>query len=563
MLKTYEFPVYDYVKSPDQTAAEPAHYPLIIVGAGPVGMAAALDAGVHGVKALVLDDNNTVSIGSRAVCYSKRALEVMNRLGCAKRMIDKGVTWKIGKIFFRDELIRQFNLLSQEGHEIPAFINLQQYYFEEYMVDRMKELESIETRWKNKVSGIDTGEDKVSITVDTPDGPYHLSCDWLIVADGANSAVRDMMGLESTGQIFQDRFLIADIVMKADFPPERWFSFDPSYHRGWSTLLHRQADDVWRLDFQLGWDADPEEEKKPENIIPRVKAMLGDDTEFELEWASVYTFTCRRMEKFRHGRVLFTGDAAHQVSPFGARGANSGIQDTDNLIWKLKLVMEGKAPEKLLDTYAEEREFAADENIMNSTRATDFITPKSTVSKVFRNSVLELARDYEFAQALTNSGRLSDAAVLNDSSLNTPDSEQFSGEMVPGAVLDDAPVNGSQGESYLLNALGNRFNLLYFADNPAALDSALISELQALEQLDIPVQPVLISTSPETIEELRLLQDSKGLVYSRLDGQDGSCYLIRPDQHVAARWHSLDTNRVKAAVAKACCNQSCNQGEAA
>jgi hypothetical protein len=140
--------------------------------------------------------------------------------------------------------------------------------------------------------------------------------------------------------------------------------------------------------------------------------MLGPDREFELEWVSVYTFQCRRMQKFRHGRVLFVGDAAHQVSPFGARGANSGIQDTDNLVWKLKLVMEGLAPESLLDSYSEERVAAADENLLNSTRSTDFITPKSQVSKDFRNAVLGLAREHAFARTLVNSGRLSVPAHL-------------------------------------------------------------------------------------------------------------------------------------------------------
>ena len=330
----------------------------------------------------MLDEDNTVSVGSRAVCYSKRALEILDRLGCAGPMIDKGVTWQVGKIFFRDELVRQFDLLPGEGHKIPAFINLQQYYLEEYMVRRMAELDNIEVRWKNRVSAVENGPDSVTLTIDTPDGSYRISCNWLIAADGANSPVREHLGLESTGQWFQDRFLIADVVMKADFPPERWFSFDPSYHPGQSSLLHRQPDNVWRLDFQLGWDADPEEEKKPENVMPRVRAMLGEDRKVELEWCSVYTFRCRRMEKFRHGRILFVGDAAHQVSPFGARGANSGIQDTDNLLWKLKLVMDGQAPDGLLDSYSDERVTAAEENILNSTRSTDFITPKSRISRI-------------------------------------------------------------------------------------------------------------------------------------------------------------------------------------
>ena len=178
-----------------------------------------------------------------------------------------------------------------------------------------------------------------SVTVATPDGEYTLACDWLIAADGSRSAVRQMLGLEWEGQAFRDRFLIADIHMKSDFPTERWFWFDPPFHPNQSALLHRQADDVWRIDFQLGWDADPDEEKKPERILPRLRAMLGEDAEFEIEWASVYTFACRRMQHFRHGRVLFAGDAAHVVSPFGASGANSGIQDADNLVWKLDLVL--------------------------------------------------------------------------------------------------------------------------------------------------------------------------------------------------------------------------------
>ena len=178
--------------------------------------------------------------------------------------------------------------------------------------------------------------DHVALIVATPDGDYALHCDWLIVADGARSPVRTLLGLEAEGQVFRDRFLIADIHMKSDFPPERWFWFDPPFHPNQSVLLHRQADDVWRVDFQLGWDADPEEEKKPERIVPRLRAMLGDDADFDIEWASVYTFQCRRMRRFRHGRVIFAGDAAHVVSPFGARGANSGIQDADNLVWKLR-----------------------------------------------------------------------------------------------------------------------------------------------------------------------------------------------------------------------------------
>lgn len=552
MFLTYENPVYDYIQSDDQTANEIAHHPLIVIGAGPVGMGAAIDAAQQGLDVLILDSNNTVSVGSRAVCYSKRALEILDRLHCADRMIEKGVLWNVGKVFFKDELVSQFDLLPEEGHKIPAFINLQQYYLEEYMVDRMDDFDQLEVRWKNKLVDVEQADDKVTLTVDTPDGEYTLSCDWLIVADGANSNVRAKLGLESSGRIFEDHFLIADIVMKADFPPERWFNFNPSYHPKQSTLLHRQSDDVWRLDFQLGWDTDPQEEKKPENVIPRVKAMMGDDVEFELEWASVYTFQCRRMDKFRHGRVLFTGDAAHQVSPFGARGANSGLQDTDNLIWKLKLVMQGAAPDSLMDTYSDERVYAADENILNSTRSTDFITPKSTVSKYFRDATLELSRKYEFAKKLTNSGRLSDPSILLDTSLNTADEECFDSDLVPGAVMSDAPVIGDS--QWLLNSLDSNFKLLYFAENDTPLDAKLMEILSTLSKGDIPVEPILVSNQSASNTTFPLINDEKGLLHARCDAKAGTTYLIRPDQHVAARWHTLDIDKINAAVQKATAN---------
>ena len=191
--------------------------------------------------------------------------------------------------------------------------------------------------------------------------------------------------------------------MDVDFPIERRFWFDPPFNKGQSALLHKQPDGVWRIDLQLGWDIDKEEEKKKENVIPRLKAMLGEELNFNLEWVSIYTFQCMKMEKFKHGRILFAGDSAHQVSPFGARGANSGVQDADNLCWKLKLVLDGSSPETLLDTYDYERVLAADENILNSSRSTDFITPKSKASMRFRNAVLELSEKYEFARPLVNS----------------------------------------------------------------------------------------------------------------------------------------------------------------
>ena len=397
MNRAYVNPRYPYRRCAEQDSGGAPHR-VAVIGAGPVGLAVAIDLAQRGVEVVVVDDDDTVSVGSRAICYAKRSLDILDRLGLGQRIVDKGIRWNVGKVFFRDALAYQFDLLPEAGHRRPAFVNLQQYWLEQFMVERAQALPGIDLRWKNVVTGVRPGPDGVDIDVDTPEGRYALRAQWTIVCDGARSPVRRMLGLEAQGQAFRDRFLIADIRMTSDFPTERWFWFDPPFHPGQSVLLHRQADDVWRIDFQLGWDADPDEERQPERILPRLRAMLGADARFDLVWASVYTFQCRRIERFRHGRVVFAGDAAHVVESLRRRGANSGFQDADNLGWKLALVLSGHAPERLLDSYDRERMSPPTRTSANSTRSTDFITPKSAASRLLRDAVLELAKSHAFAR---------------------------------------------------------------------------------------------------------------------------------------------------------------------
>ncbi len=553
MHQTYTYQKFVYTPPAELQQESVARRPLVIVGAGPVGLAAAIDARLQGIEVLLVDEDDTVSVGSRGLCYAKRTLDVLDRLGCGDPVVEKGVGWDVGRTFFYDDEVFNFNLQPQAGFKRPGMVNLQQYYLEEYLARRALEL-GVELRWKSKVVAIDSQDDGVRLQIETPDGSYALDADWLIVCDGARSPIRNMLGLEVEGKVFMDRFLIADVLMKADFPAERWFWFNPPFHPEQSVLLHREADDVWRIDFQLGWDVDPEEEKKPENVIPRIKAMLGDDREFSLEWVSVYTFQCRRMQSFRHGRCLFAGDAAHQVSPFGARGANSGVQDADNLIWKLKLVLDGKAPAKLLDSYSTERADAADENILNSTRSTDFITPKGPVSKTFRNAVLELSREHAFARKLVNSGRLSVPTFLTNSVLNTIDTDEFAGDMVPGAPMDDAPVIINEKHQWLIDQFGGRFQALYFVTDPAQISAELLALFARLASASIPVETLIVASKPGHLPGLTVAVDEEGLAAARYDARDGTFYLLRPDQHVAARWRQPAEAQINMALARATCN---------
>jgi 3-(3-hydroxy-phenyl)propionate hydroxylase len=550
-MGAYVNPIYPYRAPTDLQVVPALRKPLIVIGAGPVGLAAAIDARLQGLDVLLFDDDKTVSVGSRAVCYAKRSLEILDRLGVADQACDLGVSWNIGRTFLEEGEVYQFNLVPDAGHKRPGMINLQQYHIEEMLIARALSL-GADLRWQHKVTAVTPHDDHATLTVETPDGTFEIEADWLVVADGARSPIRRHLGLDIEGRVFQDRFLIADVIMKADYPAERWFWFDPPFHPNQSVLLHKQSNNVWRIDFQLGWDADPEEEKKPEKVIPRLQAMLGDERPFELEWVSIYTFQCRRMTDFRHGRVLFVGDAAHQVSPFGARGANSGFQDVDDLMWKLALVIQGQASDKLLDTYAHDRQFAADENILNSTRSTDFITPKSRTSRTFRNSVLALAKHHPFARKLVNSGRLSVPSFLTGSALNTPDADAFEGQMVPGAPMDDAPVQVAGHDAWLLNQVGQGFACLLFADAAPGTDT--LAALQSLKHGQLPVDTLIVAPHALEVPGFEVLVDVQGWVAKRYDAHPGTTYLLRPDQHVVARWRAWDAAAVQAAVARATCN---------
>jgi len=498
---------YPFIRPPGLDSPEKRHGALI-VGAGPVGLAMALELANHGVSSTVLDDNNVVSVGSRAICWSKRSLEILDRIGVGERCLRKGVTWKVGRTYRGEDEVFSFDLLPEDGHKMPAFVNLQQYYVEEYLIDAAQANPLVEIRFGNRVSDIVRTDGSVRVEIATPEGDYGLEADYLIACDGARSSVRERMGLDFDGELFEERFLIADIELEENLPSERRFWFEPTFHGGQSALLHKQPDSIYRIDLQLGWDADPERERRPENVIPRIERIVGH-SDFRLDWVSVYTFQCRRLRKFVHGRVIFAGDSAHIVSPFGARGGNGGLQDVDALGWRLAAVLKGRSPETVLEAYDAERTFAADENLLNSSRATKFMTPADGVERLFRDQVLALAGKAPFARAWVNSGRLSVPCVYP---VDGADDGAMPAASRPGAVAPDAPL----GDGWLLNRLGGRMVVL-----------ALGCEMPRVEGAD--------ALAPAVTDMLR----------DRYLGiATAAVYLIRPDQVIAARWPYPDPSAV-------------------
>jgi 3-(3-hydroxy-phenyl)propionate hydroxylase len=495
--------------------------PVVVVGAGPVGLATALDLGRRGHRVVALNRLDNIAQASRAICFSKRSLDILDRLGVGDAVVAKGVVWNVGKVFLGadPEPVYRFDMLPVKGQKRPAFVNIQQYHVEAYLCDAVERLPNVEVRWGHRVDTVTPRAESVALGVVAPDGAYALEADWLIACDGARSGVRQALGLDFEGRAFEENFLIADVRTTHAMPSERWFWFDPPFNPGRSALMHKQPDDVWRLDFQLGLDIDRAAAVRPENVRRLVRAMLGEGVDFEPVWCSVYAFQCRRMARFVHGRTIFAGDAAHLVSPFGARGCNGGFADADNLGWKLDLVLRGAAGADLLASYDAEATAAADENILNSSRSTDFLTPKSAASRALRDAVLELARDHDFARPFVNSGRLSTAVSYPASPLSTPDRDAWTGGAPPGAPVVDAPL----GAGWLLGALGDEFALVargWRGPAPAGL---------RLVELD----------------------DADTQAIARLGFEPGSACLVRPDQYVAARWKAPDAAAVAAALGRA------------
>ncbi len=533
-----------YTCKPFETTAPPelggdgtkkARYPVAIIGAGPIGLAAAIDLAQHGISSVVLDDNNVVSVGSRAICWAKRTLEIFDRLGVGERMLAKGVTWQKGRLFHKDKEVYNFDLLPEQGHKYPAFINLQQYYVEEYLVEKVQEFpDLIELRFRNKVVGHDDLGDHVCLSIETPYGNYQLSADYALACDGAGSPTRKRMGLTFEGQTFEEHFLIVDVQMETSpfitQTPERWFWFEPEFHPGQSALLHKQPDNIYRIDLQLGPKSDPKEEATAEKVIPRIKAIMGDRP-FTLDWMSVYKFRCAKLEQFVHNRIIFVGDSAHVVSPFGARGGNGGIQDIDNLCWKLAMVLKGEASPDLITTYHEERSHGSDENILNSSRATNFMTPKSPIEHMFRSQVLALSKDMPFARKLINSGRLSLPCSLGGKHLqqNTFGTTKTTAKLEAGTAIHDAPLTYHNKDVWLTQEVQGSFCLV-------GLGNTSLPDIGGVKRIGID----------QSDQDYPTFHDKDGFAKQRYG--ENIAYLFRPDGHIIATFKNPNREDVLAVL---------------
>jgi 3-(3-hydroxy-phenyl)propionate hydroxylase len=521
----YSLPVYEYCRPPELSGRQARLYPVVVVGAGLAGLTAALELGSRGIATLILDEDNTVGasgLSSRGICYAKRSLEIFERFGVAERIRGKGVTWNEGEVYRGEQRLYRFNLQPEQDQKFPAFVNLQQFYVEQFLVERVRQVDAVDLRWKNRVVEVRQEEDFVLLKIETPDGAYSLKAQYVIAADGGHSTLRELIGAQDEERSFyEDRWCIADVRIEPNDEMRRSEALRKAYldgipTQGGAIWYHQMADGIWRTDWQIGHLPDADAEATPERATERLRKLLGPGVRFELIWVGPWRFKKRLLKRLLHGRIVFAGDAAHEHSPFGARGGNSAIQDANNLAWKLALVLQGKAHADLLQTYDSERHYAARDNTENATRSAIFIGPATEGQRLFRDAILDLAQRHEWARAWVNVGRLSVATAYRDSPFNREKGHFESETAAPGAAAPDARFGGG----FFVDQVQGQFTVAYFG----------------AEGADVAERTLFVP------------RDGNETLFERYGVKETATYAFRPDGHVLARCTGIDARFAREAI---------------
>ena len=538
----YSLPQYPFVEPAEVRSGEVSRHPIVIVGGGLAGLTFACSLARHGVAAVLLDEDNTVGVkgaASRGICYTQKSLEIFHRLGLYERIAAKGIQWSVGRTFAGNDEVYSFDLRQQSAYNLssqPPFINIQQFYLEAYLVDRIRELGHVELRWCNRVTAFEQNDEEACLTIATPAGDYRMRAGYVIDATGCHSPFRGWVGASVTAKKGDDRWCIADVRFTRHPPVERHTWIEAPFNENRAVWQHLMGDDVWRIDYQMAPNSDAEEMSREDVVRERLARQFGADCEIQIVWVGPYAYRSECIDRMRHGRVFFMGDSAKVVSPFGARGGNTGIADADNLAWKLAAVMKGRATPALLDSYHEERHEAACQNVLVTNRTTRFLRPAEGAEKLFRTAALGLARRYEFARQLVNTGRMAIANPYTRSSA----CGAGGGRSVQNVSFEWP--DGSKGTvNHLLQWADGRVLLLLFG----GVSRNSLDRLRRLAQA-APVCCVQVLGRGETATAVEHVRDPLAHLQGACHVSGQGWALVRPDSYVAACGKSVDADLVRA-----------------
>jgi 3-(3-hydroxy-phenyl)propionate hydroxylase len=532
--------------------------PVVIIGGGPTGLTTALGLAKHGVASVVIEADASVCAGSRAICISRRSLEIMERIGALEGFLEVGLPWTGGRSFYREQEVLHFLMPQDENQKLPPMVNLAQHHIEEILLKQAQRFPKLITiAWQTKVTDlqlVEDGKTAARLTLENTEGNLDVTVPWVVATDGARSIAREKLGLRMQGTSYEGRYIIVDIQMKSPRKTERLAYFDPPCNPGSTVLVHKQPHDIWRIDYQLRDGEDPDEAIKPEHVLPRVQSlldMMGETAAWNPIWISIYKANALSLERYVHGPVLFAGDAAHLLPIFGVRGANSSIDDADNLAWKLAYVVKGWAGSNLLESYSQERVGAAKINISYGSKSTEFMAPPSFAYDLMRTAVLSLAGDHPEIRSLINP-RQTTAINYVDSTLNFSDRVSVHGSRhrMLGSVLPEFPIEGLFQSSVKLKKSAKYLtDLLHFSEQPAFTVIVFSNSASHLEKplqlhkqlktLDSPPVSLFLLRPKTKIEDPR--EDGPDWIYMSNDNafeefevNHHAAFLVRPDGHICA-----------------------------
>ena len=509
---------------------------VAVIGAGPIGLTLAGRLAQHGLRTLLLEQNpGLTGEGSKAICMQRETLEIWQRLGIGETVAARGIQWRTARTYYGEQELFSIRLPDGGADHFPPFVNISQSEVEGLLLERLRELPSLEIRWDHRLTGIVQGGGGVDLRCETPDGETVVRVDYAVGTDGAHSSVRQLLGMGFPGHSHEDLFLICDIRADLPFPRERRLFFDPPWNPGRQVLVHPQPDGVWRIDWQVPPETDVEAERADGRLDRRIRAVIGRDTPYELVWLTAYRFHQRMVERFRSGRALLAGDAAHLMSPFGARGLNSGAADAENLAWKLAAVVRGEAPASLLDSYDAERRAAAAENLVVTHRTMSFMVPHGPLRRAARNAVLRGSLRVAGLRRLVNSGRLAEPSVYAASPV-VAENPLPPGAATHGSVAPDFACErigaARQPVRRLRELLGEQFVALLAApDDPAVACAAAVRA----SRLASPARIRVVAIGPDrALRDVVVLRPSNTTALAPYVAAGPRAWLIRPDGHLAA-----------------------------